>query len=87
MNQRVNLFFLAFSQGRDSIPGTVRILKFRIKEQSVMADDKETKQCKHPPCSCPAAEDGDYCSAICEGSGDTTTIDCDCGHPACSGDF
>jgi hypothetical protein len=52
-----------------------------------MADDKDKNQCKHPACSCPKPDDGDYCSSICEGSGDTVTIDCDCGHPECTGDF
>ncbi|HEX8652732.1 MAG TPA: hypothetical protein VF708_18090 [Pyrinomonadaceae bacterium] len=52
-----------------------------------MADDKERKKCKNPACSCPAADDGNYCSANCEGAGDITQIDCDCGHPECSGDF
>lgn len=52
-----------------------------------MADDQERKECKHPACSCPVPEGQNYCSSICEGSGDTTTIDCDCGHPECKGDF
>jgi hypothetical protein len=52
-----------------------------------MADEQEKKECKHPACSCPVAEGQKYCSSICEGAGDTTTIDCDCGHPECQGDF
>ena len=50
-----------------------------------MADDQKD-QCKNPACSC-AASDGKYCSAACEGAGDTVQIDCDCGHKECSGDF
>jgi hypothetical protein len=50
-----------------------------------MADEQET--CKNPVCGCPPAEDGKYCSASCEGTGDTIEIDCDCGHPDCSGNF
>ena len=51
-----------------------------------MADDKE-KKCKNPACSCPPQPDGKYCSASCEGTGDTIEIDCDCGHPECTGNF
>ena len=50
-----------------------------------MADDKET--CKNPACSCPPQPDGKYCSASCEGTGSTIEIDCDCGHPECTGNF
>ncbi len=49
-----------------------------------MADEKET--CKNPVCGCVQHEDK-YCSASCEGVGDTVEIDCDCGHPECSGSF
>jgi hypothetical protein len=49
-----------------------------------MADEKVT--CKNPVCGC-APNDGKYCSASCEGTGDTIEIDCDCGHEACSGNF
>ena len=52
-----------------------------------MADENEVKTCKHPACSCKITDDSDYCSSICEGSGDMTTIDCDCGHAECAGDF
>ncbi len=51
-----------------------------------MADDQE-KQCKNPACTCPAQTDAKYCSAACEGAGNTVQIDCDCGHPECSGNF
>ena len=50
-----------------------------------MADDKET--CKNPVCGCARPADGKYCSASCEGTGDTIEIDCDCGHPECTGNF
>jgi hypothetical protein len=50
-----------------------------------MAD--EAKTCKHSACSCPVEGKDDYCSASCQGAGSTLQIDCDCGHPACKGDF
>lgn len=50
-----------------------------------MADDENT--CKNAPCSCPAPDDGQYCSASCEGAGDTIELDCDCGHGECGGNF
>jgi hypothetical protein len=36
-----------------------------------MADEKK---CKNPPCSCPPQEGGKYCSASCEGTGDTIEL-------------
>ncbi len=50
-----------------------------------MAD--ETTTCKNPVCGCPPQEGGKYCSASCEGTGDTIELDCDCGHDGCSGNF
>lgn len=50
-----------------------------------MADEKVT--CKNPVCSCAPQPDGKYCGASCEGAGQTVEIDCDCGHPECSGNF
>jgi hypothetical protein len=52
-----------------------------------MADDKEARTCKNPTCNCRVEDDARYCSANCEGAGDVTQIDCDCGHPECEGDF
>jgi hypothetical protein len=52
-----------------------------------MADDKDKNKCKNPPCSCPATEGSKYCSASCQGTGDTIELDCDCGHDDCSGNF
>lgn len=52
-----------------------------------MAEEKDPKVCKNPPCSCPVDDDNDYCSPNCYGTGNTVQIDCDCGHPECSGDF
>lgn len=46
-----------------------------------MADERKT--CAHAACDCPADEGSKYCSAYCEGKGNTTTIDCDCGCPSC----
>jgi hypothetical protein len=51
-----------------------------------MADD-EKETCKNPVCGCAPPPDGKYCSASCEGAGKTIEIDCDCGHPECTGDF
>jgi len=45
----------------------------------------QTEKCAHPYCSCPAAEDSQYCSTICEESRETTEIFCDCGHADCEG--
>jgi hypothetical protein len=50
-----------------------------------MADDP--KQCKNPVCTCPPQPGGKYCSASCEGAGDTIELDCDCGHEECAGNF
>lgn len=52
-----------------------------------MANNDEANQCKNPSCTCPAAADGKYCSASCEGTGKLIELDCDCGHPECSGNF
>jgi hypothetical protein len=52
-----------------------------------MADQKEAKICKNAPCSCPVPEGQKYCSASCEGTGDTIELDCDCSHPECAGNF
>jgi hypothetical protein len=52
-----------------------------------MADEKEQRICKNPPCSCPATEGSKFCGPSCQGTGDTIEIDCDCGHEACSGNF
>jgi hypothetical protein len=52
-----------------------------------MADKKEEKICKNPPCGCPATEGSKYCSTSCEGTGNTIELDCDCGHEDCSGNF
>jgi hypothetical protein len=51
-----------------------------------MADDEKVT-CKNPPCSCPVDKKGDYCSVTCESVGKSVTIDCDCGHAECKGDF
>ena len=46
------------------------------------ADNK----CDHELCSCPATDGSDYCSPFCETAdqSDTTTIQCECGHPGCA---
>ena len=42
-------------------------------------------QCDHEACSCTAADNSSYCSPYCESAdeGDTTVIQCECGHPGC----
>jgi hypothetical protein len=50
-----------------------------------MSDEKP--MCKNPPCSCEVEKEGKYCSVSCESVGNAVTIDCDCGHPECAGDF
>jgi len=52
-----------------------------------MAEGENDKICKNPACGCPAQPDGKYCSASCEGAGQTIEIDCDCGHAECGGNF
>ena len=52
-----------------------------------MADDKDKKICKNPPCGCPATEGSKFCGPSCQGTGDTIEIDCDCGHAECTGNF
>ncbi|HVF56352.1 MAG TPA: hypothetical protein VM934_09390 [Pyrinomonadaceae bacterium] len=49
--------------------------------------ERKELTCKNPPCSCRVDKKGDSCSVHCESTGNTTQIDCDCGHPDCSGDF
>jgi hypothetical protein len=44
---------------------------------------EERPKCAHASCTCPADEGSKYCSAYCEGKGQTVTIDCDCGCPTC----
>ena len=54
-----------------------------------MADETrdEGKTCANAPCSCPAEKGEKFCSVHCQSTGNTTQIDCDCGHAACAGDF
>ncbi len=48
-----------------------------------MAD--EVKKCAHQGCMCMATSDSKYCSVFCKDADGTTTLQCDCGHPACKG--
>ncbi len=48
-----------------------------------MADGRKDEQCAHDNCNCAAGSDGDYCSAYCEGAGNTPEMLCDCGCPDC----
>ncbi len=58
----------------------------QVKEKS-MADEKKNV-CRNEPCSCPVPDGQKYCSASCEGKGSgIIELDCDCGHPDCSGNF
>ncbi len=43
----------------------------------------EQKKCAHGSCDCQAAPGSKYCSAYCQGAGDTVEIGCGCGHPQC----
>ena len=55
-----------------------------------MADETkrgDANTCKNPPCTCPVEKGEKFCSVHCQGTGNTVQIDCDCGHPACAGDF
>ena len=58
-------------------------LNRRAKEE-IMADEQK---CKNPPCTCKPQPGGKYCSASCEGTGDTIELDCDCSHEECQGNF
>jgi len=49
-----------------------------------MAQGKVNK-CKHPACSCLAAEGSSYCSLQCEAVKGMPDIDCRCTHPGCKG--
>ena len=42
-------------------------------------------QCKHPACSCKVPDGDGYCSAQCEGMGESPDINCLCGHVECKG--
>jgi hypothetical protein len=44
-----------------------------------------TKKCAHETCTCTAAEGSDYCSTFCKDLKGVTTLECECGHPGCSG--
>jgi hypothetical protein len=56
-------------------------------EEGKMAEEKETKECKNPACSCKVPAGQKYCSASCEGAGQTIELDCDCSHAECRGNF
>jgi len=44
------------------------------------------KKCAHPPCDCVPGDGAKYCSAYCEGAGDTSEVTCECGHAGCAGE-
>jgi hypothetical protein len=52
-----------------------------------MADKKNEKVCDHAGCTCPVADDADYCSLHCEEADNAgiTEIACECSHAGCSG--
>jgi len=55
-----------------------------------MADETNERAghtCTNAPCSCPVEKKNEYCGVSCQSTGQTTQIDCDCGHPDCKGDF
>lgn len=53
----------------------------------VMATTKPTKKCANPTCDCVPEDGSKYCSAHCEGAGDSTELVCRCGHSCCSADI
>lgn len=44
----------------------------------------DKKKCAHESCKCMATEGSNYCSNFCQDSKGVTTLECDCGHPACT---
>jgi len=46
--------------------------------------DANTEKCAHPACSCLKSKDSKYCGAYCEGSAETPTVVCECGHGGCA---
>lgn len=52
-----------------------------------MAEETVKHICKNPACNCPVENGEKYCSAYCEGTGDTIQLDCDCGHENCGAEF
>ena len=44
----------------------------------------ETKKCAMQGCLCTPPADQKYCSPYCETAHSETTLQCDCGHPACA---
>lgn len=44
----------------------------------------DTKKCAHAPCKCVPPEGEKYCSTYCEDAKNYTTLECECGHPACA---
>lgn len=61
--------------------------KWNKGEESIMADEKEGRTCANPTCSCKVQDGQKFCSTSCEGKGKVVELDCECGHPQCSGDF
>ena len=45
--------------------------------------DQEMKKCAHAGCQCMAPKGEKYCSTYCQDAKDVTTLECECGHPAC----
>jgi hypothetical protein len=52
-----------------------------------MANKSAPKKCANPTCNCVADAGAKYCSAHCEGVGNTTELVCHCGHPGCVGNL
>lgn len=51
---------------------------------AITTSTTDEKKCAHTGCRCMAPKGETYCSTICKDSKDTTTLECDCGHPACA---
>lgn len=58
---------------------------YELREDFCLMANTEEK-CAHEMCSCPKANDSDYCSQQCSDAAgaDVTGIMCECGHPGCS---
>jgi hypothetical protein len=44
----------------------------------------DSKKCSMDGCLCMVPQGQKYCSAYCEAAKGETTLECDCGHPACA---
>jgi hypothetical protein len=45
--------------------------------------DADKNTCAMPTCTCRVSDGHKFCSAFCEGQGETPEVFCSCGHPEC----